>query len=224
MSLCLYLRSNNTLNTKIEDVGSGAEGCTCSFSLTWSFLWRPPCWLLIGLFLCGSVFLLLGGATSTMATRWDQKCWRGFRTWQRRIELNYSFSPTISMCFSLPLHHSSLSQTYSRFGILEAEAWCLRGRSSLCPHHQTPPSHCPPSPRHLVLLKHKTEQRIWVAGNVWGNVSTVRLLVCLAHLDGRIQGKGSENARSSRHTLVFLWSEWPQSGAARLTPREIIFS
>lgn len=125
-----------------------------------------------------------------------------------------------SLNYSVP-HHSSLSQTHSRLGILGAEVWCLQGRSFLCLHRQTLPSHCLPSAPHLVLLKHNTERRTWVAGNVWVNVSSVRLSVRVAHLDGHIQGKDSENAHSSRHTLASLWSGWPRFGAARLTPREI---
>lgn len=51
----------------------------------------------------------------------------------------------------------------------------------------------------------------------------LRLPVCPAHLDGHIQGKDSESARSSRHTLLSLPSGWLQSGAARLTPGGKIF-
>jgi len=40
----------------------------------------------------------------------------------------------------------------------------------------------------------------------------------VAHHGGRIQGKGSEIARSSRHKLASLRSVWPQSGVAHLTP------
>lgn len=58
---------------------------------TWSFLLGPHCWVLIGWFLCGCVFLLLGGASPTTVTRWDQKCWRGFRTWQRRVVKWWNF-------------------------------------------------------------------------------------------------------------------------------------
>lgn len=100
----------------------------------------------------------------------------------------------------------------------------MRGRSFLCLHHQTPPSHCPPSPPHLDLLKHNTHDGGHkVAGMYqcmcaeWGCWR-----VLLTHLDGRIQGKGSESARSSRHTLVSLQSGWPRSGAARLTPEKNI--
>lgn len=50
----------------------------------------------------------------------------------------------------------------------------------------------------------------------------VRLSVRLAHLGGRIRGKDSESARSSRHTLASLQSGWLRSGAARLTPGEKI--
>lgn len=115
-------------------------------------------------------------------------------------------------------HHPPQNHTHSVFGILGAEAGCLRGRSFPCHRHQTPPSRCPPSQPHLDLLKHSTG---WV-----GDVSccecvracTVRWLVRVAHLGGHIQGTDSESARSSRHRPASLQSGWPQSGAARPTP------
>lgn len=111
---------------------------------------------------------------------------------------------------------SSQSLTHNEFGIQEAKVWCSRARFFLCLHHQTPPSHRPPFPPHLGYLRRNT-------GNVsFWEISSVsvqgKVVKHLAHHAGRNQGKDSESARSSRHTLSFLQSGWLRSGVGHPIP------
>lgn len=189
--------------------------------LTWSFFLGPPCCILIDCFLRRWIFLFLGGASSATTTRWE-KCWRRLRTWERRDCWDGLTSFCHSVCLSLSFRPYFQHHTHSGFDIPGEEAWCLRGRFFLCLHHQTPPSRCPPSLLHLDLLKFDTQHRgheLLEMHRLYGCThARLQLPVCPAHLDGHIQGKDSESARSSRHTLLSLPSGWLQSGAAHLTP------